>query len=333
GLYKRRKTTVAFDNAWQLKQEKERAKNQGQINGAKLSTLGAIQFGKELDNLVKEADYGQNISSTASLTATLAHPLGSDHEQQHDDQAGGAECDHLLSKYLTMEETDRVYINESSVGTKIKHKALKIFRRWKDGELITDQQLHWMACGLSSIWDLTNSKLAQEFLECSDKDMEHLTRPFITKYKCIQYQPPAIFDQTFDIVASIIDKENDTRKAIEYVQNIKTRCAETEKLLQVIPVIVHIIESNRFLLKPDNIDRVTDPVHGVIARKRAYSEACVGFKVDLRLLYDSRQNEHDLLAMEMAKDGSASKLCTDVCKLMREAKDNLDDALQHLLKK
>ncbi|KAG1050513.1 hypothetical protein G6F43_007220 [Rhizopus delemar] len=360
--YKRKTTTDAFGDAWQLKQEKEHATKQGHVNGVKLSTLGAIRFGKELDNLIKEADHGQqnqeNISPTASLTTTL----GSDHEPQHDDQAVGAECDGLISKFLTMEEADEVYINESSVGTKIKHKALKIFRRWKDGELVTDQQLHWMACGLPSIWDLASIKLAQEFLECSHKDLEHLTRPFITKYKCTQYQTPAIFDQTFDIVASIIDKENNTRKAIEYIQNVKTRCTETQKLLQVIIVIVNIIESNCFLLKPDNIDRVTEydfitqvwapllkslvdthgilrmkigelsPAHGAIARKRTYSKDCVGFKVDLRLLYDSRQNEHDLLAMEVAKDGSTSKLCADVCKLMREAKDNIDNTLQHILK-
>ncbi|ORX58035.1 hypothetical protein DM01DRAFT_1372122 [Hesseltinella vesiculosa] len=296
----------------------------------------------------------ENISPTATATSV--------HEPQQDDKAGGAECDDLIDDYLTMEEADAVYINEQSVGTKIKHNALKIFRRWKDGELVTDQQLHWMACGLSSIWDLTNVKLAQEFLECSFEDMEHLTRPFITKYKCTQYQPPATFDQTLAIAASIIDKENNARKAIEYVQNVKTRFIETQKLLQVITVIVHIIESNRFLLDQDNIDRVTEydfitqvwasllkslldihgilrmkvgessTTHGVIARKRSYSEACVGFKVDLRLLYDSRQNEHDLLAMEVAKDGSTSKIYADVCKLMREAKDNLDDTLQHILK-
>ncbi|KAI8364756.1 uncharacterized protein BYT42DRAFT_550362 [Radiomyces spectabilis] len=77
----------------------------------------------------------------------------------------------------------------------------------------------------------------------------------------------------------------------------------------------------------------SSPAYGVIGRKRTYSEACVGFKVDLRLLYDSRQNEHDLLSMEVAKDGSTSKLCRDVCKLMREAKDNLDDTLQASLEK
>lgn len=73
-------------------------------------------------------------------------------------------------------------------------------------------------------------------------------------------------------------------------------------------------------------------VHGVIARKRTYSEACVGFKVDLRLLYSSFKKEHDLLAMKIAKDGSASKLYIDTCKLMREEKNNFDNSLQHIEK-
>ncbi|KAI7885137.1 hypothetical protein K492DRAFT_124277 [Lichtheimia hyalospora FSU 10163] len=117
-------------------------------------------------------------------------------------------------------------------------------------------------------------KLVQEFLEGSYEDLEHLTRPFITKYRCTQYQNP-------------------------------TKRTETQKLLQAIIVIVHIIESNRFLLEPvDFITQVwgpllksivdivvilrmnigeSSPVHGAIARKRIYSETCVGFKVDLRL--------------------------------------------------
>ncbi|CAO3662305.1 unnamed protein product [Rhizopus stolonifer] len=74
------------------------------------------------------------------------------------------------------------------------------------------------------------------------------------------------------------------------------------------------------------------PVQGIVGRKRSYNDARVGFKVDLRLLFDSRQNEHDLLALEAAKAGDSSKLCYDICKLMRETKDNLDATLQHILK-
>ncbi|OBZ83920.1 hypothetical protein A0J61_08024 [Choanephora cucurbitarum] len=77
----------------------------------------------------------------------------------------------------------------------------------------------------------------------------------------------------------------------------------------------------------------SSPAQGIVCRKRSYNDARVGFKVDLRLLFDSRQNEHDLLVLEAAKAGDASKLCYDICNLMREAKDNLDAILQHILKR
>ncbi|KAG0905171.1 hypothetical protein G6F31_021961 [Rhizopus arrhizus] len=76
----------------------------------------------------------------------------------------------------------------------------------------------------------------------------------------------------------------------------------------------------------------SSPAQNIVDRKRSYSDARVGFKVSLRLLFNSRQNEHDAFALEAAKAGDPFKLCHDICKLMREAKDNLDATLQHILK-
>ncbi|KAI9496228.1 hypothetical protein BDB00DRAFT_758717, partial [Zychaea mexicana] len=178
-----------------------------------------------------------------------------------------------------------------------------------------------------------------------------------------QYQLPTLVDQTHDIVMSLTEKEHNSKKATSYIHQIKTRCPDTERLLAALAKFINIIETNVFLLDPDNTARVTEydfvmqvwapilkslidihgvlrmkigessPAQGIVGRKRSYSDARVGFKVDLRLLFDSRQNEHDLLALEAAKAGESSKLCHDVCKLMREAKDNLDATLQHILKR
>ncbi|KAL7313652.1 hypothetical protein PS15m_007371 [Mucor circinelloides] len=109
-------------------------------------------------------------------------------------------------------------------------------------------------------------------------------------------------------------------------------------------VLVLLIEmtfnTNVFLLNPDNKARVmteydfvtqvwapilksslidihgvlrmkigeSSPIQGIVGRKRSYSDARVGFKVDLRLLFDYGQNEHDLLALEAVKAGDSSKL-------------------------
>lgn len=74
-------------------------------------------------------------------------------------------------------------------------------------------------------------------------------------------------------------------------------------------------------------------MQSIVGRKRSYSGSQVGFKIDLRLLLDSREGDHDLLALEAVKEGSSSKLCYDVCKLMRESKDNIDASLLHILQR
>lgn len=169
-------------------------------------------------------------------------------------------------------------------------------------------------------------------------------------------------DQTYDIVVSLIEKEHNSRKATSYIQQIKTSCLNTERLLTELTNLIKIIGTNVFLLNPDNTACVTEydfvmqiwapilksltdihgvlrmkigessPAQGIVGRKRSYSDARGGFKVDLQLLFDSRQNQHDLLTIKVAKGGDYKKLCHDICKLMRETKNNLDVALQHILK-
>ncbi|KAG1438870.1 hypothetical protein G6F56_012492 [Rhizopus delemar] len=214
-----------------------------------------------------------------------------------------------------LEEHDAFYFQDSTLGTRIKRAALHIFKSWKNGMELTDMQRYWMKCGLSSILDLVNPK-------------HRITHPSL----------PDIFDQTYDVVAALLEKHNDIEKAINYIRLVKTSSTETKKKLNVISTVIHILESNAFLLNPDNLHRVTEydfitqiwspllksiidvhgilrlkigessPCHGTMSRKRIYQQVNVGFKVDIRILYDSRHNEHDLLASEVAKAGSSSKI-------------------------
>ncbi|ORY95226.1 hypothetical protein BCR43DRAFT_295738 [Syncephalastrum racemosum] len=68
-----------------------------------------------------------------------------------------------------------------------------------------------------------------------------------------------------------------------------------------------------------------------MSKKRPYEQGNVGFKIDIRILYDSRHNEHDSLASEGAEAVSVSKVHGDLTKLFRESKDNLDDSIRHML--
>ncbi|CAO0791967.1 unnamed protein product [Mucor circinelloides] len=98
---------------------------------------------------------------------------------------------------------------------------------------VSDQELHWMACGLSSIWDLTNTDLTMKFLDCTRDELEQVSRPLIDKQKRKQYQLPALVDQTYGIIVSLIEKEHNPKKAISYIQQIKTRCLDTKHILLI----------------------------------------------------------------------------------------------------
>ncbi|KAI9016374.1 hypothetical protein CLU79DRAFT_805346 [Phycomyces nitens] len=271
--------------------------------------------------------------STGATTTVKQEPM----QQQ---QGVLEEC----AEYMTMTEADGVAFKDSNLGTIIKQKTISIYCKWKNDMPLSAQKLHRMACGLSSILDLTKTDSTMGFLDCTKDELEQ-----------VKYHLPALVNQTYDIVVSLIEKEHNVMKAIF--------CLDTERLLAALVTLIKIIDTNAFLLNPDNSVRVTEydfitqvwapifkslidihgvlcmkigessPAQGIDCRKRSYSNARVGFKVDLRLLFDSHQNEHDLLALEAAKAGDASRLYHDICKLMREAKDNLDAILQHILKR
>lgn len=154
--YKLKEITATFDIAWTLKKQKQRALDLGTVNGVKLSQLGAEKFGKELDKLMDAVDKENRGPSqpTGATTAVKQEPM----QQQ---QGVLEEC----AKYMTMTEADGVAFKDSVLGTIIKQKAISIYCKWKDDMLLSDQELHWMACELSSILDLTKNRLDYGTLE------------------------------------------------------------------------------------------------------------------------------------------------------------------------
>lgn len=54
----------------------------------------------------------------------------------------------------------------------------------------------------------------------------------------------------------------------------------------------------------------------------------IGFKIDARLVLDIGDEEHDLVALEVAKDDNDTKIIQDSAKLLREAKDDLNNLIE-----
>ncbi|KAI8147172.1 hypothetical protein BJV82DRAFT_665276 [Fennellomyces sp. T-0311] len=122
---------------------------------------------------------------------------------------------------------------------------------------------------------------------------------------------------TKDVAAAVLTRTNDVEKAKEYIHRVRAPCTETRKLLDVILVILHTIDTSTFLLYPANIDaakeydftvQVWNPllkgivdVHGAlrtnvgepspkigsVALKRLYGE----IKCDSKRIYSGRGGE------------------------------------------
>lgn len=56
----------------------------------------------------------------------------------------------------------------------------------------------------------------------------------------------------------------------------------------------------------------------------------ISFKIDARLVLDIDDDEHDLVALEVAKEDKDTKVIQDSAKLLREAKDDLNNLVQLL---
>ncbi|KAI8638009.1 hypothetical protein BD408DRAFT_485850 [Parasitella parasitica] len=58
-----------------------------------------------------------------------------------------------------------------------------------------------------------------------------------------------------------LDLEHNPKKAISHIQQIKTRCLDTERLLAALANLIKIIDTNVFLLNPDNKARANSAMN------------------------------------------------------------------------
>ncbi|KAF7720596.1 hypothetical protein EC973_007227 [Apophysomyces ossiformis] len=312
GYYKTSACKQAFERFYNqqvnLCKEQDEAGHIGDLAGAKLVTIGAIKAKLAIDK--KANDLAKVVSSSTS-----------------EDTDGVEEIEQLLTK-----------TEPDSLATKIKHEAFKLYKSYTHGKELSSNELHWMKC-------------------------ESIVNKFNAKYVVLPKPLTSSMNRTWDTVVALVEQTNGVAKSKQYLKQIATNDRETERMIDVIHLILDTFDKNEFILNEDNIEKVTESdfvvnvwgpllkaiadVHGVIrmksgesmngysttSKKRTYNQSKGGsFKIDVRLLYDSKYLEHDLLAGEVGKDGNAEKIDHDLGKLLREAKDILDSSLQTMTK-
>ncbi|KAG0762424.1 hypothetical protein G6F62_001014 [Rhizopus arrhizus] len=102
--------------------------------------------------------YVLSVEHWADLDKVISELLKQAWKQQESVVKADESTDELVSFYLTLEEYDAYYFQDSTFDTRVKHEALHIFNSWKSDMELTNMQRYWMKCGLSSILDLVNPK-------------------------------------------------------------------------------------------------------------------------------------------------------------------------------
>lgn len=222
-----------------------------------------------------------------------------------------------------------------------------------------------MSTGLFSVVDLVDSKTTGESIGCTGKEWENIVNLYNSKY---QMKPVTLHRkilETWDIILGLCQKYNNTDHALKYLKTICSTnlSSDIKKIIYVLELVLITLDRNSFILNQANNDRVTEydylvqiwaplltsitnmdnniirlkvgestSTYTTLAKKRLYSDIdnVIGFKVDIRLLFDTKVNEYDLLAIEIGKETSMEKVTNDSGKLIREAKDILDNLIRSL---
>ncbi|KAG1416186.1 hypothetical protein G6F58_006097 [Rhizopus delemar] len=217
--------------------------------------------------------------------------------------------------------------------------------------------------GLSSILDLID--LTDEGQACNfeQQEWQEIRSTLMAKYasnkKC--HVPQAIAT-TWKIITSLSQRDNGFELGKKYITELEEAPGYKPflKYLRVLQVCLNIMENNPRLLEKKYASRFTEydylgkiwvplfdsilAINGSIIRLKSgesinsistgnkeeqyeSSKSVKGFKIDLRFIYDTEEDEYDVGAGEAAKTNNDDKLLQDLGKAIRESKDVLDGLL------
>ncbi|CAO3591137.1 unnamed protein product [Absidia cylindrospora] len=259
-------------------------------------------------------------------------------------------------------EVDNIYVESSSlsIGTIIKNRALTIHKDYKEGKKLANRERKIMVAGLSSILDLSDNSMESQRSLFDDKEWDSVNKYFMEQLPLQSDNLPELIDDTLTIICKVVEKQQSVQDGLNYLYRLYGDLSLTKmdrNLLKIIEHMLDLLIDYRYLLtkcKPssmvtehDNYSILWSRIFQLLFaagedirvkcgesisyasskyKQELYSESkhVVGFKVDARFVVDMNDKEYDVAAMELAKDGGDSKIITDLGKLIREGKENLD---------
>ncbi|KAG1451405.1 hypothetical protein G6F56_008098 [Rhizopus delemar] len=225
-----------------------------------------------------------------------------------------------------------------------------------------------MVAGLSSILDLSDVSVDSQLSLFTVLERNRITSYFLKKYRLDPKKDATFFENTWIIVCNV--SKSSVEPAQRYLRKllaIELLSKEEINILEMMKHFLDIMEDYpHLLMKESKKDEYTEndyfrvlwsrifellfstirnrettnlkrsgesvPIFSTNNKALLYPQEAniIGFKIDARLLLDIGDEEHDLVALEVAKDDKDNKIIQDSAKLLREAKDDLNNLIEIL---
>lgn len=263
-------------------------------------------------------------------------------------------------------ESDGVVIPNSvdSLGTIIKKEARQLHKLYSQNpNHLSNRDRKLMTAGLSSILDLADQSHSSQRRLFSNEQWDFINQYFDRKLRLKEFPLDAAVINTITIIKNTLDLSNDFDAVKNYVGKMKIKHANDTGCITALNIIKHVLRTmstyKKMLINNTNINyrendyfrilwsplleilfRPSENVRVVSAEseyqlsinekkilypKKKYIH---GFKIDIRLVVDIKEEEIDLAIGECAKHNSDAKSIKDEDKLLREAKDAVDGIIQ-----
>ncbi|KAL9537310.1 hypothetical protein MBANPS3_011893 [Mucor bainieri] len=326
-------------NALKLQDEGKKEKTQmmaiAQVNATKAASVAGLELKRKFDKTT-------NDEPSSMDEANLNHEAGIVNEADIDHEAGiVAEAD---------DQTSMVAMSYSEIKCRIFKRAEQLQKKYIQGAKITPDERKLLSCGSSLILDLIDQSPGTCFRECFTQDEWCvIVKHFEAKLKLSGVALQKALLDKWEYAAGLSLLSNSLEEAQLYLQSMycKFYGRLSRKHIKLLTAILDVVERNSLLIKQpaktrkcsenDYLDMVWLPVfqalfatnNNIIRPKKgetvpeestaeknqmyAVSTNIIGFKTDIRFLYDHEDDQFDLGAVEACLPDADDSKVTDEC--------------------
>ncbi|GAA5799953.1 hypothetical protein HPULCUR_005374 [Helicostylum pulchrum] len=330
-----------------------------EVNAKKLACAAGNRLKRKLDDMLADE------SSSSSAAADLDCTNDSITAPETDDLSTELDTDNEDSNSTNLTHLQQTPLTYSAIKKVLITCANEIHQRYKNNQTINNKERQLMICGSSFILDLTEKSdiiFKTLFSETDwDKIISHFENDLLIQKAEIDQKILAKWD--YGTGLGVLSNDIGNSQIYFASQFAASASKQQRSTIKLFTAVLDVFQNNGFILEqkqPNNViegdyvDQIWLPVfkgplfainghlvgadkgETVIKNSTQQKSALyqsdshvIGFKVDVRLIYDHGSSEFDIGAAEAClSEADDNKIVGDRAKLLREGKDNVDTLIK-----